>query len=359
MPRVYNFSAGPGILPEQVLQEAAYEMTNYAGSGMSVLEMSHRSDIYQQIHQDAVEGLRNLAAIPENYEVLFLQGGASLQFAMVPLNLMHSGVADYIVTGHWAKKAWQEACHYGIANVIADGERSGYSNLPECGDLPIHGDAAYVHICQNNTIYGTQFFNLPDTKGKSLVADMSSCLLGGPVDISRYGLIYAGAQKNMGPAGVAVVIVRKDLIAEPLPGTPTMLHYGVHASQNSMYNTPPTFGIYLCGKVFRWLKNRGGLAAVGQYNGEKAAILYDYLDASRLFYGTAAKADRSVMNVTFTTGDPSLDRQFLQEAKKAGLVNLKGHRSVGGMRASLYNAMPKAGVEKLAQFMWDFEKRNQ
>ena len=359
MARVYNFSAGPAVLPLEVLQEAAAEMMDYQGTGMSVMEMSHRSKAYDKIIKDAEADLRELMNIPDNYKVLFLQGGASQQFAMIPMNLMKNKVADYIVTGQWAKKAYQEACKYGKANKIASSEDETFSYIPDCSDLPISEDADYVYICENNTIYGTKFKELPNTKGKTLVADVSSCFLSEPVDVSKYGVIYGGVQKNIGPAGVVIVIIREDLITEDtLPGTPTMLQYKIHADNDSLYNTPPAYGIYICGKVFKWLKKQGGLAAMKVHNEEKAAILYDFLDNSKMFKGPVRKEDRSLMNVPFVTGDADLDAKFVKEAKEAGFENLKGHRSVGGMRASIYNAMPKEGVVKLVEFMKKFEEEN-
>ena len=359
MSRVYNFSAGPAVLPEAVLKEVADEMLDYQGSGMSVMEMSHRSKTYQKIIDTAESDLRELMGIPENYKVLFLQGGASQQFAMIPMNLMKNRVADYIITGQWAKKAWQEGKIYGQANAIASSADQTFSYIPDCSDLPVSEDADYVYICENNTIYGTKFWELPNTKGKPLVADVSSCFLSEPVDVSKYGVIYGGAQKNIGPAGVVIAIIREDLITEDtLPGTPTMLKYHIHRDNGSMYNTPPAYGIYVCGKVFRWLKGQGGLEAMGQYNRKKAAILYDFLDGSDLFRGTVVKKDRSLMNVPFVTPSEELNAAFLKEATEAGFVNLKGHRTVGGMRASIYNAMPMEGVEKLVAFMERFEKRN-
>ena len=358
MKRVYNFSAGPAVLPEPVLQEAAAEMLDYRGTGMSVMEMSHRSKAYQAIIDEAEADLRSLLNIPTNYKVLFLQGGASQQFAMIPMNLMKNGVADYIITGQWAKKAWQEAQLYGKANAIASSADKTFSYIPDCSDLPISPDADYVYICENNTIYGTKFHTLPDTKGKLLVSDVSSCFLSEPMDVEKYGLVYGGVQKNIGPAGVVIAIVREDLITdEVLPGTPTMLRYKTHADNGSMYNTPPAYGIYICGKVFKWLQNRGGLAVMKEYNEAKAKILYDFLDESRLFRGTVVPKDRSLMNVPFVTGDPELDAKFVKAAEAAGFVNLKGHRSVGGMRASIYNAMPIEGVENLVAFMKVFETR--
>ena len=359
MSRVYNFSAGPAVLPEEVLNEAAAEMLDYRGTGMSVMEMSHRSKSYETIIEDAESDLRDLLHIPENYKVLFLQGGGSTQFAMVPMNLMKNRVADYIITGQWAKKAHKEASIYGKANAIASSADKTFSYIPDCSDLPVSEDADYVYICENNTIYGTKFWTLPNTKGKLLVADQSSCFLSEPVDVSKYGLIFAGAQKNVGPAGTVIVIIREDLITEDvLEGTPTMLRYKIHADAKSLYNTPPTYGIYMCGKVFKWLKAKGGLEEMKKINEEKAKILYDFLDESKLFKGTVVKKDRSIMNVPFITGNEELDALFVKESKAAGLVNLKGHRTVGGMRASIYNAMPKAGVEKLVEFMADFEKKH-
>ena len=359
MARVYNFSAGPAVLPEEVLQEAAAEMLDYNGTGMGVMEMSHRSKAYQQIIDTAEADLRELMGIPDNYKVLFLQGGASQQFAMIPMNLMKNGVADYIITGAWAKKAWQEAQKYGKANAVASSADKMFSYIPDCTDLPISEDADYVYICENNTIYGTKFHQLPNTKGKLLVSDVSSCFLSEPVDVTKYGMIYGGVQKNIGPAGVVIAIIREDLIREDvLPGTPTMLKYKTHADNGSMYNTPPAYGIYICGKVFKWLKKQGGLEAMKAFNEKKAKILYDFLDESKLFKGTVRKEDRSLMNVPFVTGDKDLDAKFVKEAEAAGFVNLKGHRSVGGMRASIYNAMPIEGVEKLVAFMKDFEEKN-
>ena len=359
MARVYNFSAGPAVLPEEVLQEAADEMLDYRGTGMSVMEMSHRSKAYDTIIKEAEADLRELMNIPDNYKVLFLQGGASQQFAMIPMNLMKNRVADYIVTGQWAKKAYQEASLYGKANKIASSEDKTFSYIPDCSDLPISEDVDYVYICENNTIYGTKFKTLPNTKGKPLVADVSSCFLSEPVDVTKYGVIYGGVQKNIGPAGVVIVIIREDLITEDvLPGTPTMLRYKIHADADSLYNTPPAYGIYICGKVFKWLKKMGGLEAMKERNEKKAKILYDYLDESKLFKGTVRKEDRSLMNVPFITGNEELDAKFVKEAKEAGFENLKGHRTVGGMRASIYNAMPIEGVEKLVEFMKKFEAEN-
>ena len=359
MGRVYNFSAGPAVLPEEVLKEAAAEMLDYQGCGMSVMEMSHRSKVYDKIIKDAEQDLRDLMNIPDNYKVLFLQGGASLQFAMIPMNFMKHKKAAYIVTGQWAKKAYQEAQIYGDAVKVATSEDKTFSYIPDCADLDIPEDADYVYICENNTIYGTKFKKLPNTKGKPLIADVSSCFLSEPVDVTKYGMIYGGVQKNIGPAGVVIAIIREDLITEDvLPGTPTMMKYKTHADANSLYNTPPCYGIYICGKVFKWLKKMGGLQAMKELNEKKAKILYDFLDQSELFKGTVVPEDRSLMNVPFVTGDADLDAKFVSEAKAAGFENLKGHRTVGGMRASIYNAMPIEGVEKLVEFMKKFEAEN-
>ena len=356
MKRVCNFSAGPAVLPEEVLVEAAAEMLDYKGTGMSVMEMSHRSKAYQQIIDEAEADLRELMNIPENYKVLFLQGGASQQFAMIPMNLMKNGVADYIITGQWAKKAYQEAQKYGKANAVASSADKTFSYIPDCSDLPISEDADYVYICENNTIYGTKFHTLPNTKGKLLISDVSSCFLSEPIDVTKYGMVYGGVQKNIGPAGVVIAIIREDLITEDVyPGTPTMLQYKIHADNGSMYNTPPAYGIYICGKVFKWLKKMGGLEAMKAYNEKKAKILYDFLDSSKMFKGTVRKEDRSLMNVPFVTGDEALDAEFVKAASAAGFENLKGHRTVGGMRASIYNAMPIENVEKLVAFMKEFE----
>ena len=347
------------MLPESVLKEAATEMLDYDGTGMSVMEMSHRSKAYDEIIKTAEADLRELMNIPDNYKVLFLQGGASQQFAMIPMNLMKNKVADYIVTGQWAKKAYQEAQKYGKANKIATSEDKTFSYIPDCSDLPISKEADYVYICENNTIYGTKFKELPNTKGKILVADVSSCFLSEPVDVKKYGVIYGGVQKNIGPAGVVIVIIREDLITEDvLSGTPTMLQYKIHADADSLYNTPPAYGIYICGKVFKWIKGMGGLEAMKEHNEKKAKILYDFLDESKMFKGTVVKEDRSLMNVPFVTGDVELDAKFVKAAEAAGFKNLKGHRSVGGMRASIYNAMPIEGVEALVAFMQNFEEAN-
>ena len=357
--RVYNFAAGPSVLPLSVLERAGAELTNYRNSGMSVMEMSHRSKVYDKIIKEAEADLRELMNIPEHYKVLFLQGGASLIFASVPMNLMKHKKAGYIITGQWAKKAYQEAKIYGEAIELASSADQTFSYIPDCSDLEISDDLDYVYICENNTIYGTKYHTLPNTKGKILVADVSSCFLSEPVDVSKYGVIYGGVQKNIGPAGVVIVIIREDLITEDtLPGTPTMLKYKTHADADSLYNTPPAYGIYICGKVFQWIKKLGGLAAMKERNEEKAKILYDFLDQSKMFKGTVRKEDRSLMNVPFVTGDKELDAKFVKEAEAAGFVNLKGHRTVGGMRASIYNAMPKEGVEKLVDFMKKFEEEN-
>ena len=359
MKRVRNFSAGPAVLPEEVLREAAEEMMDYRGCGMSVMEMSHRSKVYDKIIKDAEADLRSLMGIPQNYKVLFLQGGASQQFAAVPMNLMRNRKAGYVITGQWAKKACAEAKLYGEAVELASSADKTFSYIPDCSDLPVTDDMDYVYICENNTIYGTKFKALPDTKGKDLVSDVSSCFLSEPVDVSKYAVIYGGVQKNIGPAGVVISIIREDLIRDDvLPGTPTMLKWKTQADNDSLYNTPPCYGIYICGKVFKWIAANGGLEGMKKRNEEKAAILYSFLDSSTLFKGTVEKKDRSLMNVPFVTGDADLDAKFVSEAAAAGLVNLKGHRSVGGMRASIYNAMPKEGVEELVQFMADFEKRN-
>ncbi len=359
MSRVYNFSAGPAVLPESVLREAADEMLDYRGCGMSVMEMSHRSKDFEDILHDAESTLRELMGISDDYQVLFLQGGASQQFAAVPMNLMRNRVADYIITGQWAKKAAQEAELYGKVNRIASSADRTFSYIPDCSDLPVSADADYVYICQNNTIYGTRFPELPDTKGKLLVADVSSMFLSEPVNVERYGVIYAGVQKNAGPAGLVVSIIRKDLITDDvLPGTPTMLKWKTQADADSLYNTPNCYAIYICGKVFHWVKDMGGLAAMKERNEKKAALLYDFLDSSSLFRGTVEKGSRSIMNVPFVTGDEAMDKEFIAEADRAGFKNLKGHRTVGGMRASIYNAMPYEGVEALVRFMKDFEARH-
>ena len=359
MGRVYNFSAGPAVLPEEVLKEAADEKLDYKGTGMSVMEMSHRSKACDDIIKEAEKDIRDLMGIPDNYKVLFLQGGASQQCSAVPMNLMRNKKAAYIITGQWAKKAYQEAQKYGDAVSVASSADKTFSYIPDCSDLDIPEDADYVYICENNTIYGTKYKTLPNTKGHTLVADVSSCFLSEPVDVTKNGVIYGGVQKNVGPAGVVIAIIREDLITDDvLEGTPTMLKWKTQADADSLYNTPPCYGIYICGKVFKWLKKMGGLEAIQKRNEEKAAILYNYLDQSKLFKGTVRKEDRSLMNVPFVTGDKDLDAKFVAEAKAAGLENLKGHRTVGGMRASIYNAMPVAGVEALVAFMKKFEAEN-
>lgn len=359
MNRVYNFSAGPSMLPEAVLEEAAKQMMNYEGSGMSVMEMSHRSAEYEAIIGKAESLLRELMHIPDNYKVLFLQGGASSQFAMIPLNLMKkSKKADYVITGQWSKKAAQEAEKYGSVNKVASSSDKTFSYIPEIDPTTFDKEADYFHITLNNTIYGTRYTQLPDTGDVPLVADASSNILSEPIDITRFGLLYAGAQKNMGPAGVTVVIIREDLISGAIEGAPTMFDYKIHADNGSMYNTPPTYAIYICMLVFDWLKKLGGIEAMHEINQKKAKILYDYLDSSKLFRGTVEKKDRSLMNVPFVTDDDELNAKFIKEAKANGFVNLKGHRSVGGMRASIYNAMPVEGVEALVDFMKKFEAEN-
>ena len=357
--RVYNFSAGPAMLPEEVLKRAADEMLEYGTSGQSVMEMSHRSKEYQAIIDSVEAGLREVMSIPDNYKVLFLQGGASSQFAMVPLNLMNkNNKADFVITGQWANKAYQEASRYGKCNVVASSKDKTFSYIPELDKSKFDPEADYFHICYNNTIYGTRFNELPETGAVPLVADMSSCILSEPVDVSKFGLIYAGAQKNMGPAGLTVVIIREDLIGNAMEMTPTMFNYKIHADNGSMYNTPPTYGIYILGLVLDWIKEMGGLAEMEKRNKRKAELLYNFLDSSKLFKATVQGKDRSLMNVPFVTGNEELDAKFVSEAKKAGLINIKGHRTVGGMRASIYNAMPYEGVEKLVEFMRKFEAEN-
>lgn len=359
MSRVYNFSAGPANLPVEVLKEAQEEMLDYRGCGMSVMEMSHRSSMFQQIIDEAMQDFRDLVGIPDNYKVIFTQGGGTGQFAAVPMNLMRNGVADYIITGNWARKAYQEAQKYLNAYAIASSEDKNFTYIPDCSDLPIHEDADYVYICQNNTIYGTQYHKLPNTKGKDLVADVSSCFLSEPIDITKYGVMYGGVQKNVGPAGMAITVVREDLLYDDVPKyTPTLLNWKINEEKGSMYNTPPCYTIYICGKVFKWLKSLGGLEGIQKRNIEKANILYDYLDHNDMFKGTVRKEDRSYMNVPFIIGDKDLEAQFVAESKAAGFENLKGHRTVGGMRASIYNAMPKQGVIDLVEFMKEFEKKN-
>ena len=359
MSRVHNFSAGPAVLPLEVLQQAQQELVDYKGTGMSVMEMSHRSKEYEAIIGGAEADLRKLMNIPANYKVLFLQGGASSQFAMVPLNLFKgSKSADYVITGAWAKKAASEAKKYGTVKAIASSEDRNFSYIPKLSREMFSPDADFVHITTNNTIYGTLFPALPDTGEVPLVADMSSNILSQEYDVSKFGLIYAGAQKNAGPAGVTIVIIREDLMGHALSMTPTMLNYKTHADEGSMYNTPPCYSIYICGLVFEWLMKKGGIAAMEKENKEKASLLYDCLDQSKMFKGTVDKVDRSLMNIPFVTGSEERDAKFISEASKAGLKQLKGHRSVGGMRASIYNAMPREGVEALVQFMRNFEQAN-
>ena len=359
MTRVYNFSAGPAVLPVPVLEQAAAEMLDYQGTGMSVMEMSHRSKTFQNIIDTAEADLRDLMGIPENYKVLFVQGGATTQFAAIPMNLMKNGVADYIVSGSWSKKAFKEAKMYGTANCLASSEDETFSYVPDVDAIKVSEDADYLYICQNETIYGTVYHKLPETGDVPLVADVSSCFLSEPIDVSKYGVIYGGVQKNVGPAGLAIVIAREDLIREDvLEYTPTLLRWKTMADAGSMYNTPACYTIYICGLVFKWLKEQGGLEGIGKRNREKAALLYDFLDQSKLFKGTARKEDRSIMNVPFVTGDADLDAKFIAEAAEHNIANIKGHRSVGGMRASIYNAMPREGVEALVAFMEQFEKEN-
>ena len=356
MARVYNFSAGPAVLPEEVLEQSSREMMDYKGSGMSVMEMSHRSKWFQDIIDEAEADFRSVVGLPDNYKVLFLQGGGSQMFASIPLNLMKNRVADFIVTGNWAKKAMEEASIYGDARAIASSADKTFTYIPDCSDLPVSEDADYVYICENNTIYGTKFHQLPNTKGKDLVADVSSCFLSEPMDVEKYAMFFGGVQKNVGPAGLVIAAIREDLIRdEVLPGTPTMLKFKTHADAGSLYNTPNCWAIYICGLVFKWIQAQGGLEGMKKLNEEKAQILYDYLDASEMFTGTVRKEDRSLMNVPFVTGNDELDAQFVAAATAAGLENLKGHRTVGGMRASLYNAMPREGVEALVRFMDEFE----
>lgn len=358
MARVYNFSAGPAALPLEVLGQAQSELLDYKGTGMSVMEMSHRSAAFQDIMDNADADLRELMGIPDNYKVLFVQGGDSLLFASVFMNLAVNGKADYIVTGNWSKKAYQEAQILGDPKLLATGAESNFSEIPDLSDLDIRDDASYVYICENETVYGNRIWDLPNTKSHVLVADQSSMFLSEPVDVERFGCIHAGAQKNVGPAGVQIVVVREDLIADDLPGVPTMLRFKTMADSGSLYNTPPCYPIYVTGLVFKWIKKLGGLQAMKERNDAKAKLLYDFIDGSELFKGTVAPKDRSIMNVDFVTGDAELDKQFVAEAAEAGLANLKGHRSVGGMRASIYNAMPIEGVQALVDFMGDFETRH-
>ncbi len=355
MSRVYNFSAGPAVLPEEVLRQCAASMLDYDGTGMSVMEMSHRSPVFQKIIEEAEADLRSLMGIPDDYKVLFLQGGDSLLFSTVFMNLATNGKADYVVTGNWSKKAYEQGVILGDAKLLATSADKKFSYVPDVSDLDIRPDASFVYICQNETITGTRYPELPDTKGHVLVADQSSMFLSEPVDVSRYGLIHAGVQKNVGPAGVQIVIVREDLIPDDLPGMPTMLRLKTHADAGSLYNTPNCWGIYVCGLVFKWIRGLGGLEAMAERNRAKARVLYDFLNESALFSSTVEPRDRSIMNVPFVTGDKDLDAEFIADAAKEGLVNLKGHRLVGGMRASIYNAMPPEGVDTLVSFMKKFE----
>ena len=360
MKRVFNFSAGPAVLPEEVLKEAQEEMFNYENTGMSVMEMSHRSKPFEKILNDAINDLKEIMNIPDNYEVIFVQGGASLQFAGVPLNLMKNKKADYILTGQFSTKAYQEAKLYGDIKVLASSKEDNFTYIPDCSNLDVRDDADYVYICENNTIYGTKFKELPNTFGKPLVSDQSSCFLSEPVDVSKYGVIYAGVQKNVGPAGLVIMIIRKDLISDELAFTvPTMLKWKTQVDNNSLYNTPNCYSIYICGKVFKWIKKIGGLEAMKLRNQEKANLLYDYLDNQDFYIAPAKKDSRSMMNVTFKTNDKELDDLFVKQAMENNIVNIKGHRSVGGMRASIYNAMPKEGVIALVEFMKKFAKENE
>ncbi len=355
---IYNFSAGPAVLPEPVLQEAADEMMDYKGSGMSVMEISHRSSLFQSIIDETEYDLRALMNIPDDYEVLFLQGGTSLQFAMIPMNFMRNKKADYILTGYWAKKAYEEAKLYGKINVAASSEGDNFSYIPDCGDLDILPDSDYVYMCENNTIYGTKFKTCPDSKGKVLVNDVSSCFLSEPMNVSDYGMVFGGIQKNLGPAGLVIAIIRKDLITENvLPWTPTMLRYKTHADKRSLYNTPPTYNIYIVGKVIKWIQALGGLEKMKEINEKKAYVLYDYLDKSKLFEGLARRGSRSLMNVTFRAKSNEMNAEFIKAAGQNGIVSIGGHRAIGGMRASLYNAMPIEGVKYLVDFMGDFKEK--
>ena len=359
MSRVYNFSAGPSMLPEEVLKKAAAEMLDYEGSGQSVMEMSHRSKVYDSIIKGAEKLFREIMNIPDNYKVLFLQGGASTQFAAIPLNFMNgSGKADFIITGQWAKKAYQEACKYGDAKAVASSADKTFSYIPKTTAADFRQDADYAYICLNNTIYGTVYHQLPDTGDVELFADISSCFLSEPLDVTKFGLVYGGAQKNIAPAGLTVVIVREDLLGKARDITPTMLNYQIHAENDSLYNTPPCYTIYMCKLVLEWIKSIGGLEAIAERNHKKAKMLYDFLDSSEMFRGTVVPEDRSIMNVPFVTDSDELNAKFIKEAEAAGFINLKGHRTVGGMRASIYNAMPVEGVEKLVEFMKKFEAEN-
>jgi phosphoserine aminotransferase len=357
--RVYNFSAGPSMLPQPVLEEVRDELLNYRGSGMSVMEMSHRSKVFENILHEAEADLRQLMTIPANYKVLFIQGGATLQFAAIPMNLMKNGVADYLVTGNWSKKAYSEAKKYGKINLVASSEDKNYSYIPDVSDLAIAPDADYVYICENETIHGTTYQELPNTKGKPLVSDQSSMFISQPCDVSQYGLIYAGVQKNVGPAGLAIIIVREDLIRKDLDTkVPTYMRFDTHAENDSLYNTPNCWAIYVCGKVFKYVLGLGGLEVMQRMNQEKAALLYEFLDSSEMFHGTVEKKYRSLMNVPFVTQSAELDAEVVAASKAAGFDNLKGHKSVGGLRASIYNAMPREGVEALVNFLRDFEEKH-
>lgn len=359
MTRIYNFSAGPSMLPVEVLEKAASEMLDYNGSGMSVMEMSHRSKVYDGIIKETEAKFRKIMGVPDNYKVLFLQGGATLQFAMVPLNLLTgSGKADYVVSGNFSNNAYKEAQKFGTINLAGTSKADNFAHIPQQDELTLDPEADYLHICTNNTIYGTTWKYIPETGSVPIVADMSSCILSEPVDVSRYGLIYAGAQKNMGPAGLTVVIIREDLAGKTQPKTPVMLDYKVMIDNDSMYNTPPTYGIYILKLVLEWIEKLGGLTEMEKINRAKAKVLYDFLEESKMFKSTVLERDRSMMNVTFKTGDEALDDKFVKESKAAGFENLKGHRAVGGMRASIYNAMPTEGIVKLVEFMREFEARN-
>ena len=360
MARVYNFSAGPSMLPEKVLRQAQAELLEYGDSGQSVMEMSHRSKWFDAIIKDTEASLRRVMNIPDNYKVGFFQGGATQQFAMVPLNLMRGGFAEYIMSGSWSKKAYQEAKRFGDARILGDSSDDNFSYVPNVAELQVNPNADYVYICENETIYGTHYHKLPETGDVPLVSDVSSCFLSEPIDVSKYGLVYGGVQKNIGPAGVVIVIIREDLIKDEwLPNTPTILRYKTQADADSMSNTPPCYGIYICGKVFKWLKSLGGLEAMKKINEEKAALLYDYLDSTDFYTATARKEDRSIMNVSFVTASAELDAEFVAGAKERGIENIKGHRSVGGMRASIYNAMPIEGVKALVEYMKEFAESHQ
>lgn len=357
MRNTYNFSAGPAVLPETVLQEAADEMLNYKNSGMSVMEISHRSALFQSIIDETKSDLKALMDIPNDYEILFLQGGTSLQFSMIPMNFMRNRKADYIVTGYWAEAAYKEAQLFGDVHIAASSKDKDFSYIPDCSNLDISKDSDYLYMCENNTIYGTKFHTRPNSNGKILINDISSCFLSEPINVSDYDMLFGGVQKNLGPAGLVIAIIRKDLITDTvLPGTPTMLRYKTHFDKGSMYNTPPTYNIYLVGKVIKWIQSLGGLEKMKQINEEKAGILYNYLDSSTMFHGLAEKESRSLMNVTFRTDSKELDTSFINAASQNNIISIKGHRAIGGMRASLYNAMPIEGVQHLVDFMKEFEK---